>query len=81
MHTHHYLLAFPPVSTSPDSKRDTEEEPYYDYIQEMSTYHTTESDHPPLPIETSINTAYGAAQDLGMCAINTFSDHSTEAFT
>ena len=54
------------VSTSPETKRDTQDEPYYDYVQEKDM---TERDHPLSPVNTSINIAYGAAQDLGMCGI------------
>ena len=54
------------VSTSPETKRDTQEEPYYDCIQVKDM---TERDHSLAPVDTSINIAYGAAQDLGMCRI------------
>ena len=51
------------VSTTPETKRSAQEEPYYE------EENTTERGHPLSPIDTSINIAYGTARDSGMCGI------------
>lgn len=48
------------VSTSLETKRNAQKEPYFDCIQEENT---TDRGHPLSPIDTSINIAYGTSHE------------------